>query len=273
LTAEPDVEYSVPDRTTNVEIPTLAQLYDLTGRVALVTGGSRGLGREMVRAFAAQGADVVIVSRKQESCEELAREIEATTGRQAMAYGCHVGRWDELDGLVDAVYERFGKVDVLVNNAGMSPLYESLTDVSEKLFDTVLNINLKGPFRLAVLVGTRMVAAGSGTIINVSSTGSIRNAPQIIPYAAAKAGLNSITEGLAQAFGPVVRVNTLMSGPFLTDISKHWDLEHSWEVARTKTVLHRIAEPQEVIGAALFLATGASSYTSGVVLRVDGGII
>jgi NAD(P)-dependent dehydrogenase (short-subunit alcohol dehydrogenase family) len=189
-----------------------------------------------------------------------------------MPYACHVGRWDELDGLVDAVYERFGKIDVLVNNAGMSPTYENLEDVSEKLFDTVLNINLKGPFRLGVLVASRMVKADGGVIINVSSTGSIRNAPGIIPYAAAKSGLNSLTEGLAQAFGPTVRVNTLMSGPFLTDVSRHWDLEANWANSEQSTVLQRIAPPEEVIGAALFLATDASRYTSGVALRVDGGI-
>jgi NAD(P)-dependent dehydrogenase (short-subunit alcohol dehydrogenase family) len=263
---------AIPDRDTDASLPSVAELFDLTGKVAVVTGGSRGLGREMVRAFAAQGATVVIVSRKLDSCEVLAREIEAAGGT-AMAYACHVGRWDQLDGLVDAVYERFGQIDVLVNNAGMSPTYATLEDVTEKLFDTVLNINLKGPFRLGVLVGSRMKAAGGGSIINVSSTGSIRNHPTIVPYAAAKSGLNSLAEGLSQVFGPTVRVNTLMAGPFLTDISQHWDLAANWKAAEESAVLQRIGTPQEVIGAALFLATQASSYTSGVALRVDGGII
>ena len=152
------------------------------------------------------------------ACEDT--EIERETGRAAMPYAVHVGRWDQLDGLVDAVYERFGKVDVLVNNAGMQPLYESLTSVSEKLFDAIVNLNLKGPFRLSALVSERMAAAGGGTIINVSSTGSLRPDGHIVPYAAAEAGLNAMTEGLAKAFGPTVRVNTLMAGPFLTDVSK-----------------------------------------------------
>lgn len=273
MTTEPRSPPSIPDRAANSDLPTIERLFDLSGKVALVTGGSRGLGREMVRAFARQGADVVIVSRKLDNCEELAREVEASTGRQAMPYACHIGRWDELDGLVDAAYERFGHVDVLVNNAGMAPTYESIDDVSEKLFDSVINVNLKGPFRLAVLVGRRMVDGDGGVIINVSSTGSIRNSPTIVPYAAAKSGLNSLTEGLAQIFGPKVRVNTLMSGPFLTDISRHWQLEQAWERTQTTTVLKRIASPADVIGAALFLATDASSYTSGVALRVDGGII
>ncbi len=132
-------------------------LFDLTGRVAVVTGGSRGLGREMVRAFAAAGADVVIASRKLETCEALAGEVRADTGRRALPVACHVGRWDDVDALVDTVYGEFGRVDVLVNNAGMAPLYSSLGAVSEELFDKVVGVNLKGPFRLSALVGERMV--------------------------------------------------------------------------------------------------------------------
>ncbi|MCW2518888.1 MAG: short-chain dehydrogenase, partial [Mycobacterium sp.] len=188
------------------------ELFDLTDRVVLVTGGSRGLGREMAFAAAQSGADVVIASRNFESCVVTAEEISASTGRTAFPYQVHVGRWDQLDRLVDATYDRFGKVDVLINNAGMSPLYESLTSVSEKLFDAVVNLNFKGPFRLSALVGERMVAAGGGSIINVSSAGSLRPAPDMLPYAAAKAALNALTEGLAKAYGPTVRVNTLMAG-------------------------------------------------------------
>ena len=248
-----------------------AELFDLTGRVALVTGGSRGLGREMVLAFAGAGADVVITSRKLDACERVAHEVRETTGRRALAYGCHVGHWDELPGLVDAAYETFGRVDVLVNNAGMSPLYDSALDVSESLFDSVVNLNLKGPFRLCALVGTRMVAAGRGSIINVSSTGSIRPGPTVIPYAAAKAGLNSMTEAYAQAFGPAVRVNCLMAGPFFTDISAAWDMEVT-EREFLRHALRRGGRPHEIVGAALYLASDASSYTTGAVLRVDGGI-
>ncbi len=202
-------------------------LFDLAGRVVLVTGGSRGLGRQIALGAARCGADVVIASRSLERCEATAAEITAATGRAVLPYQVHVGRWDQLDGLVDAVYERFGKLDVLVNNAGMSPLYDSLSSVTERLFDAVMNLNLKGPFRLSVLVGERMVADGGGRIVNISSSGSIRPDPTMLPYAAAKAGLNTLTEGLAKAFGPTVRVNTLMAGPFLTDISKAWNVEDS----------------------------------------------
>ena len=248
------------------------KVFDLTGKVVVVTGGSRGLGREIATAVARQGADVVIASRKLENCEEVAKEIKNETGRQTMAYAVHVGRWDELAPFVDAVYDRFGKVDVLFNNAGMSPVYDKLTDVSEKLFDSVINLNFKGPFRLAALIGERMQAAGSGSIINVSSSGSIRPKGKIIPYAGAKAALNAMSEGLAEGLGPQVRVNTLMPGTFQTDVSKAWDFDAVTEDRKRHTALQRVGQPPEIIGAALFLASDASSYTSGTIIRVDGGM-
>ena len=248
-----------------------APLFDLTDRVVLVTGGSRGLGREMAFAAARCGADVVIASRKLDSCRDTAAQIEAETGRAAMPYAVHVGRWSELDGLVDAVQQRFGRIDVLVNNAGMSPVYDKQTDVTEKMFDAVVNLNLKGPFRLSALVGERMVAAGGGVIINVSTHGSLRPHPSFIPYAASKAGLNAMTEGLAMAFGPTVRVNTLMPGPFLTDISKAWDFAEG-QNPFGHFALQRAGNPDEIVGAALFLMSDASSYTTGSILRADGGI-
>ncbi|VBA62129.1 SDR family NAD(P)-dependent oxidoreductase [Mycobacterium attenuatum] len=248
------------------------RLFDLTGHVVLITGGSRGLGREMAFAVARCGADVVIASRNLDNCVATATAIEAETGRTAMAYQVHVGRWDQLDGLVAAAYDRFGKVDTLINNAGMSPLYDTLTGVTEKLFDAVINLNLKGPFRLSALVGERMMAAGRGSIINVSSTGSLRPGADIIPYAAAKAGLNAMTEGFARALGPAVRVNTLMAGPFLTDISKSWNLDQATENPFGHLSLRRAGNPSEIVGAALFLASDASSFTTGSIVRADGGI-
>ncbi len=248
----------------------MTDLFDLTDKVALVTGGSRGLGREMVKAFAQAGADVVITSRKMNSCEELANEVEANTGRKALPYACHVGYWDQIEVLVDAAYERFGKIDILVNNAGMSPIYGRLVDVSEDLYNKVLDVNLKGPFRLTALVGTRMAEGDGGSIINISSTGAIRPRPDIISYSAAKAGLNAMTAGFAHAFGPKVRVNCIMCGPFLTDISKVWDMEAFKERAKT-FALGRGGEPHEVVGAALYFASNASSFCTGAILRLDGG--
>ena len=244
----------------------------LTGKVCVVTGGSRGLGLEMVRAFAAVGADVVIASRKLANCEEVAAEIERTTGRQAMPIGCHVGDWQQCDAMVDAVYERFGRIDVLVNNAGMSPLYESLAGHSEALYDKVFDVNLKGPFRLMANVGTRMAESGGGSIINVSSGGATRPVPTIIPYSAAKAGLNAMTIGFSKAFGPTVRVNCIQAGPFLTDISEAWDLDAVTARMRETYALQRPGNPDEVIGAALYFASDASSWTTGAILPVDGGM-
>ena len=148
--------------------------FDLSGKVAIVTGGSRGLGLEMSQAFAACGASVIIASRKLEPCEEAARAIASETGQECIGVGYHAGKWDDGDRLADLAYERFGHVDVLVNNAGMSPLYESLSAVTEDLYDKVLNVNLRGPFRLSSLVGERMEAGDGGSIINVSSVAAVQ---------------------------------------------------------------------------------------------------
>lgn len=244
-------------------------LFDLRGKVALVTGGSRGLGRQMALAFAERGADVAVISRKRESCEAVVGEIEAR-GRRGFAYGCHVGHWNELDPMVEAVYGEFGRVDILVNNAGMSPLYPSLEEISEELFDKVVALNLKAPFRLMALVGKRMMDGAGGSIINISSTASMRPSPGSQPYGAAKAGLNMITQAFAHAYGPAVRVNCIMAGPFLTDISKAWDME-AFSQRAERMALKRGGEPHEIVGAALYFASSASSFTTGSILAVDGG--
>ena len=179
----------------------MTDLFDLTGKVALVTGGSRGLGYQMVKAFAAHGADVFITSRKLEACEKAAAEVRAL-GRKAQTYACNVANWQELDGLVDAAYAAFGKVDILVNNAGSSPLAPSSLETPEQLFDRIVSLNFKGPFRLMSLVGSRMAAGDGGSIINISSAGALRPRPQIAPYAGAKAALNAITEAFAFEYGP-----------------------------------------------------------------------
>ena len=243
---------------------------NLEGKVALVTGGSRGLGREMVLAMARAGADVAITSRKVDRCKAVADEVVATTGRRAFVHGCHVGHWDEIEALVDATYAELGRVDVLVNNAGMSPLYPDLASVSEELFDKVVAVNLKGPFRLAALVGARMAEADGGSIINVSSVAAVRPTPAELPYGAAKAGLDALTIGFAQAYGPKVRVNSIQCGPFYTDISEAWDKEQAAKTFATYP-LGRGGEPHEIIGTLLYLASDASSFTTGTVLRVDGG--
>ena len=245
-------------------------LFDFTGKVVLVTGGSRGLGREMVLAFAERGADVVIASRKLPACEEVARAV-GKLGRKALPVACHVGRWDEVGKLADAAYERFGRVDVLVNNAGMSPLYPTLEEISEELFDKVVGLNFKGPFRLSAIVGSRMAKGNGGSIINISSTASLNPSPTSEPYGAAKAGLNSITRSFAFAYGPKVRVNCIVAGPFLTDISKAWDMDAFEKFQAPRLAMKRGGEPNEIVGAALFLASSSASFTTGTLVRVDGG--
>jgi len=242
-------------------------LFDFTGLTALVTGGSRGLGREMVRAFAERGADVIVVSRNLETCEEACTEVRAL-GRRAVAHAAHVGRWDQIDALVERVYAEFAAVDILVNNAGMSPFSPS-HEVTEKLFDSVFNLNIKGAFRLASQVAKRMFDGSGGSIINVSSSGALFPAPGIVPYAGAKAALNAMTSGLALEYGPRVRVNTLSAGPFLTDISKAWPEEQR---QRAAGALGRPGRPEEVRTAALFLASPKSSFVTGATVRCDGGV-
>lgn len=244
-----------------------ADLFDLTGKVALVTGGSRGLGLQMVRAFAAHGADIIIVSRKIDACEAAASEVRAL-GRRALAIGAHVGRWDEIDRVIETAYAEFGRIDILVNNAGMSPRAPS-HEVTEALFDAVLNLNFKGPFRLACQVARRMAEGEGGVIINVSSSGALVPLPGVVPYSGAKAALNAMTVSLAAEYGPKVRVNTLSAGPFLTDIAKAWPEEAR---QRADNALGRPGRPEEVVTTALYLASPASSFTSGAIVRVDGGM-
>ena len=197
-------------------------LTDLSGKVVTITGGSRGIGKEIALAFSRCGANVVIASRKKENCIALAEYISETIGTEALPVACHVGQWDQCDELFSTVYDHFGKCDVLINNAGMSPLYKSLPDVSQDLFDKVMNVNLRGPFRLSALFGQQMFNDGNGSIINVSSIAAAQPSPHEVPYGAAKAGLHSLTKSFSRAYAPHVRVNCIMPGPFLTDISDAW---------------------------------------------------
>lgn len=246
--------------------------FDLSGRISVITGGSRGLGLAMAEAFAAQGSTVVIASRKGAACESAAARITERTGAEAIGLACHVGDWDACTDLVETVIERFGRIDVFVNNAGMSPLYDTLGSVTESLFDKVIDVNLKGPFRLSALVAEHMASGAGGSIINISSVAASEPSRAEIPYAAAKAGLNTMTIGLAHMFGPKVRANVIQPGPFLTDISKAWDMPAFEEQARNTIPLQRGGRPDEIIGAALYLASEASSYTTGSIIKVDGGM-
>jgi len=179
-------------------------------------------------------------------------------------------RGDLFGQLAEDTWDRFGRIDILVNNAGMAPLYPSLGEVTEALWDKVIDVNLKGPFRLSALVGERMVADGGGVIINISSLSASRPSPGEVPYGAAKAGLESLTFALSKAFGPTVRVNCVAAGPFLTDISKAWDMEAFEKSVKAGSALQRGGRPDEIVGTALYLASDASSFLTGAVIPLDG---
>ena len=249
-----------------MSIPTL----DATGKVVVVTGGSKGLGRAMALGFAEAGADVVVASRKLEPCEEVAAEVR-TLGRRALAVSCHVGDWDQCGALVGATLAEFGRVDVLVNNAGIAPVPPSLLDVTPELFDKTIAVNLKGPLRLTALAAQHMPAGG--TVINVSSKASLHPSSFTVVYAAAKAGLNALTRAAAEEYGPRgIRVNAIVCGTFHTD-SFHASLptEEGQVQMASGVALGRIADAEELVGTALYLASDASSYLTGELILLDGG--
>jgi NAD(P)-dependent dehydrogenase (short-subunit alcohol dehydrogenase family) len=249
---------------------TPAELFDLTGKVAVVTGGSRGIGRAVVEGLAAAGADVVIASRKLDNCRAAAAEVERATGRKALAIATNVSHWDDCDRLVDTVYDTLGACHVLVSNAGLSPLYPDLVSVTEALYDKTHAVNAKGPFRLATLFGTRMHAGDGGSIINVSTAGSLRPDVHDLPYAMAKASLNALTLGLAGAWTPKVRANVVLPGAYDTDIAKAWTPEQK-QLAAELNPMGRIGQPQDLVGLCVFLASDASGYINGAQILADGG--
>lgn len=244
--------------------------FDFTDKKIVITGGSRGLGFQMARAFSSLGADVAIASRRLAACEDAATAITAETGGTVRPYALQVADWEQCTQFAQTVWEDMGGVDVLVNNAGSSPLYDSISGISEELYDKVIGLNLKGPFRLSALLGEKMVEAGGGAIVNISSIASLHPKPATVPYSAAKAGLNATTVALAHAYGPSVRVNCVVPGTFLTDVSHHWDEEAFTERAQTFAA-KRGGQPEEVVGAVLYLASPLASYTTGALLTVDGG--
>jgi NAD(P)-dependent dehydrogenase (short-subunit alcohol dehydrogenase family) len=250
---------------------TVRERFDLTDKVALVTGGSRGIGRAVALGLAEAGADVVIASRKLDNCEAAAQEIESATGRRAVAVACHVGRWEECDHLVEVVYDEFGRCDVLVNNAGMSPAYDGLASVTEELYDKVHATNARGAFRLSALIGERMAGGDGGSIINVSSVGSWRPTAIDLPYAMAKAALNALTLGLAGTWAPKVRANLVLPSANETDLTRGWPPEMKDRIAAANP-MRRLGRPDDVVGVCVFLASDAAGYVNGAQIPVDGGL-
>ena len=247
------------------------KLFDLSGKVAIVTGGSRGLGLEMARAFAAHGADVVIASRKLEACQAVCEGLHNEYKVRTLPVAFHAGKWEDATRLMDRVEQELGRVDILVNNAGASPAYASLAEITEELWNKVLDLNLKGPFRLSVLAAERMAKAGGGSIINISSASSLMPSAHELPYALAKGALHTMSASLSNMYGGKVRFNVIVPGAFLTDISKSWP-EAIHQHVRRSVPMGRAGEPGEIVGAALYLASDAASYTTGAVIKVDGGM-
>ncbi len=243
----------------------------LDGKIAVVTGGSRGLGQAIARGLARAGATVAIASRKLEACAEVAEEIAASGGR-ASAHSFNASRWEDCDRLYAEVTERWSGAQILINNAGMSPIAPSSLETTEQLFDKVVAVNLRAVFRLSALFGARMCAGSGGAIVNISSTGSLRPEPGFAPYAAAKAGVNVLTATFAQEFGPKVRVNTVMPGPFHTYATRAWSRSAQFERHAERALpLGRAGEPHEIVGAVLYLVSDLASFTTGACLAVDGG--
>jgi NAD(P)-dependent dehydrogenase (short-subunit alcohol dehydrogenase family) len=244
--------------------------FRLDAKVAVVTGGSKGLGRAIALGLAESGADVVVSSRHVDACEFVAAQIRAL-GRRSIAVGAHVGRWSDCELLVNRAVEEFGRIDILVNNAGIAPVPPSLAEITEDLFDKTIAVNLKGPLRLSALAAAHMPPGSA--IINISSKASLFPSPHTVVYAAAKAGLNVVTKASAQALGAQgIRVNAIVCGTFHTD---SFDKSlRSPEVERqivSHVALGRIASAEEIVGTALYLASDASAYVSGALLTVDGG--
>jgi NAD(P)-dependent dehydrogenase (short-subunit alcohol dehydrogenase family) len=249
-----------------VTIPNLSA----AGKVVVVTGASKGLGRAMALGFGEAGADVVVASRKLEPCQQVADEISALGG-QALAVRCHVGDWGQCQALVDAAVDRFGRIDVLVNNAGIAPVPPSLLGVTADLFDKTIAVNLRGPLRLTALAVEHMPAGGS--VINISSKAALHPTSFTVVYAAAKAGLNALTKAAADEFGPRgIRVNAIVCGTFHTDsFHRSMPTEEARADMASRISLGRIASPDEIVGTALYLASDASSYVTGDLILLDGG--
>ena len=244
---------------------------DLSGKIAVVTGGSRGLGLAITRGLATAGATVAVASRKAAVCDAVVAELNAA-GAGASAHVFDAGRWEDCDRLFAQVTERWGGAQILINNIGMSPLAPSSLETSQELFDKIIAVNLRAAFRLCALFGDQMRGSKGGSIVNISSSGSLRPQPGFAPYAAAKAGLNVLTLTFAKELGPTVRVNTVMPGPFHTDATKTWSRSEEFtRHAQSGLPLKRAGEPPEIVGAVLYLVSDLASFTTGACLAVDGG--
>lgn len=248
--------------------------FSLDGKVALVTGGSRGIGQAIAMAFADAGADVVVSSRKLPDLEKVAEEIRGM-GRRALAVAAHAGKMEELDSLVNRVVEEFDRIDILVNNAATSPVWAGILETEERLWDSMMNLNLKGPFFLSQKVADVMKERGGGCIINIASIQGLRVGNRSAIYDIGKAALIQLTRAAAKEWAQYnIRVNAIAPG-FVPTRLTHVQMEDPEYRAMLegKIPMHRMGEPMEIAGAAVYLASDAASYATGSHMVVDGGLI
>jgi NAD(P)-dependent dehydrogenase (short-subunit alcohol dehydrogenase family) len=245
--------------------------FSLKDKVALVTGASRGIGEATAVGLARAGADLAIVSRKLPDLEKVGEEIKKL-GRKCLPVQAHLGKLEEINQLVKRVLEEFGKIDILVNNAATNPTMAQAIDVDERAWDSIMNLNLKGLFFLSQAVGRVMREKGGGKIINVSSVAGIT--PDLLPlYSISKAGVNMVTKVMAQQWAQYnIRVNAIAPGLTKTRFSEAlWKNPDILKMAMFKTPLRRPADPEEMVGAIIYLASDASSYVTGQIIGIDGG--
>jgi len=244
----------------------------LAGKVALVTGGSRGIGRAIALQFADAGADVVVSSRKLPDLEKVAEEIKSK-GRKALAVSAHNAKMDELRNLVEKVKEEFGRIDIMVNNAAANPIMCSVLDMEEPPFDVIMNVNVKGYFFLSQAAAKMMAKQGGGVIINVASVGGVSPDPGLAAYCMSKAAIIMMTKAMALELGQYnIRVNAIAPGIVRTRFSQAlWSNEEILNVELEKMPLKRIAEPEEIARTALYLASDAAGFMTGHTLVIDGG--
>ena len=244
----------------------------LENKVVLITGASRGIGQAIAMGLAQAGADVAIASRKIADLEKVAEEIKKL-GRKCLPVAAHIGKIDDINNLVKNVMEEFGKIDILINNAATNPTMASAIDVDDRAWDSIMNLNLKGLFFLSQAVARIMKEKGGGKIINVASIAGIT--PDILPvYSISKAGVIMATKVMAQQWAIYnIRVNAIAPGLTKTRFSEPlWKNQDILKIAMSRTPLGRPAEPEEMVGAIIFLASDASSYVTGQVLAIDGGM-
>jgi len=249
--------------------------FSLEGRVALITGGSRGIGQATALGFAQAGADVVVTSRKLADLENVAEEIRGS-GRKSLAIAAHIGKIEDINNLVSKVKEEFRGIDILVNNAGTLPTVSPALDIDERLWDSVMNLNLKGLFFLSQAVARVMKEHGGGKIINVASIDAFRPELNMGIYAISKAGVIMATKVMAREWAQYnIRVNTIAPGNVHTRLrdSGFAVMPELQEEMLKRTPLGRIAEPDEIVGGMIYLASDASSFATGETLVVDGGIL